>query len=331
MLPRRAFLVTLDLIRAGVALCLPFVDQIWQVYLLIFVLQSASAAFTPTFQATIPDVLPDEEDYTKALSLSRLAYDLESVVSPLLAAALLAVISFHGLFTGTSVGFLLSAALVVPVTLPRLKTTEEAGFVERVTRGLRIYLVTPRLRGLLALNLAAAAGGAIVFVNTVVIVRSLLGYGDWEVAITLGAFGLGSMVAALSLPSLLNRLPDRLVMLTGAGVMAAPLAAAAFALAGLPASAAWPAILVLWVALGVCYGMLITPTGRVLRSILQRGRPPDLICRAVCPEPCLLAFRLFPRWPARRGSGPARGAARARLADACERGACGSPLAGARS
>jgi MFS family permease len=119
MLPRRAFLVALDLIRAGVALCLPFVDQVWQVYLLIFVLQSASAAFTPTFQATIPDVLPDEEDYTKALSLSRLAYDLESVASPMLAAALLTVISFHGLFAGTSVGFLLSAALVVSVTLPR--------------------------------------------------------------------------------------------------------------------------------------------------------------------------------------------------------------------
>ena len=57
-LPRRAFLISMDILRAGVALCLPFVDQIWQVYVLIFVLQSASAAFTPTFQATIPDVLP---------------------------------------------------------------------------------------------------------------------------------------------------------------------------------------------------------------------------------------------------------------------------------
>ena len=62
-LPRRALLVTLDLIRAAVAICLPFVSEIWQIYLLIFVLQSASAAFTPTFQATIPDVLPDERDY----------------------------------------------------------------------------------------------------------------------------------------------------------------------------------------------------------------------------------------------------------------------------
>ncbi|MCR2446289.1 MFS transporter, partial [Salmonella enterica] len=90
----------------------------WQVYVLIFVLQSASAGFTPTFQATIPDVLPEEKEYTRALSLSRLAYDLESVVSPMLAAALLTVISFHNLFAGTVIGFLVSAALVVSVILP---------------------------------------------------------------------------------------------------------------------------------------------------------------------------------------------------------------------
>src|SRR5262249_51206226 len=55
-LPRRAFLVALDLARASVAIALPFVDQVWQIYVLIFLLQAASAAFTPTFQATIPDV-----------------------------------------------------------------------------------------------------------------------------------------------------------------------------------------------------------------------------------------------------------------------------------
>jgi len=87
--PRRTMLVTLDLVRALVAISLPFVTQIWEIYILIFILQSASAAFTPTFQATIPDILPDEREYTRALSLSRLAYDLESVISPMLAAALL--------------------------------------------------------------------------------------------------------------------------------------------------------------------------------------------------------------------------------------------------
>ncbi|MFT9094808.1 MAG: MFS transporter, partial [Gluconobacter cerinus] len=79
-LPRRVMLVSLDLIRCAVAAYLPFVSTVWEIYALIFILQSASAAFTPTFQATIPDILPDEHDYTDALSLSRVAYDMESVV-----------------------------------------------------------------------------------------------------------------------------------------------------------------------------------------------------------------------------------------------------------
>jgi MFS family permease len=152
--PRRAMLVGLDLIRAGVALCLPFVDAVWQVYALIFLLQSASAGFTPTFQATIPDVLPDEDDYTRALSLSRLAYDLESLLSPTLAAALLLLMPYDSLFLGTAAGFLGSAALIVSVALPSPRPAARRGIWDRTTSGVRRYLATPRLRGLLTLSMA---------------------------------------------------------------------------------------------------------------------------------------------------------------------------------
>src|SRR5215212_1303375 len=220
-LPRRAFLVAMDLLRAAIALALPFVDQIWQIYILIFVLQSASAAFTPTFQATIPDVLPEEKDYTRALSLSRLAYDLESLLSPALAAALLTMISFHWLFGGTVFGFLCSAALVLSVTLPQPTPAERTGGIyDKTTRGLRIYLKTPRLRGLLALNLSVAAAGAMVIVNTVVIVRAVLGRGQSDVAWALACFGGGSMMAALLLPRVLDNMPDRRIMLVAAGLLA---------------------------------------------------------------------------------------------------------------
>ncbi|TIM15779.1 MAG: MFS transporter, partial [Mesorhizobium sp.] len=195
-LPRRTMLVSLDLVRAAVAVFLPFVTEVWQVYVLIFILQAASAGFTPTFQASIPDVLPKEKDYTRALSLSRLAYDLESVVSPILAAALLSVISFHSLFAGTVIGFLASAALVVSVVLPSPKPSESRGIYERTTRGIRIYLATPRLRGLLALNLAVAAASAMVIVNTVVLVQAKFGLSQSDTAFALAAFGGGSMIAA---------------------------------------------------------------------------------------------------------------------------------------
>ena len=90
-LPRRAFLVALDLIRAGVIAFLPLVTEVWQVYLLTFFLQAASAGFTPAFQAVIPDVVKDEDDYTNALSLLRLTEDLEQLASPMIAALLLTV------------------------------------------------------------------------------------------------------------------------------------------------------------------------------------------------------------------------------------------------
>ena len=185
-------LIALDLVRAVVAVCLPFVTEIWQVYVLIAVLQSASACFTPLFQSTIPEILQEERDYTRALSLSRLAYDLESLLSPALAAALLTIISFHGLFAGTSVGFILSALLVASTTFPALAAvSSKDGPYARAIRGMRIYLRTPRLQGLLALNLCAAAGGAMVFVNTVVMVRTVLGGAEEQVAWALAASEAG--------------------------------------------------------------------------------------------------------------------------------------------
>ena len=53
-LPRRGLLIGLDLARAGCVACLPFVTEIWQIYLLIFLLNAFSAGFTSTFQVTIP-------------------------------------------------------------------------------------------------------------------------------------------------------------------------------------------------------------------------------------------------------------------------------------
>ena len=194
-LPRKKMLVLLDLVRAAVACALPFVSEAWQIYVLIFLLHSASAAFTPAFQATIPEILPDEAQYTRALSLSRLAYDLENLLSPILAALLLTIVSFHALFAGTIIGFLVSALLVVSVTLPKPAPKVRRSFFERTTRGIRSYFATPRLRALFAISLAVSAAGSMVIVNTVVFVQARFGLGQQEVAWAMAAFGGGSMIA----------------------------------------------------------------------------------------------------------------------------------------
>ena len=276
-LPRKSLLVAMDLVRAGVALVLPFVDAVWQVYLLIFLLQSASAAFTPTFQATIPEILPDEEEYTNALSLSRLAYDLESLLSPMLAALLLTLISFHWLFAGTSVGFVVSALLVMTSALPHSKTAARAveSAWRKTTRGVRIYLKTPRLVGLLAVTLAAAAGSAMVIVNTVVIVRGT-GGSQQDVALALAAYGGGSMLVALVLPRILRRLSERTTMLIGSGVLFAVLLAFAMATPLLQPDAMWPFLLAGWLIMGAGYSLCVTPGGRLLRRSSNEADRPAL-------------------------------------------------------
>jgi len=295
-LPRRAFLISMDLVRASVAVVLPFVDQIWQIYLLIFLLQSASAAFTPTFQATIPDVLPDERDYTRALSLSRLAYDMESLTSPILAAGLLSVMSFHWLFSGTAIGFIASALLVSTTLLPqpRAPGPRAGGIYAKTTRGMRIYLKTPRLRGLLALTLAAAAASAMVIVNTVVIVRDVLGLTQSDVAFALAAYGGGSILAAILLPRLLERIGDRTVMLGAAGALTLGLAAMALASRIVIGPQLWSLVLGGWFLLGIAYSMSVTPTGRLLRrSANPEDRPTLFAAQFALSHGCwLIAYPL---------------------------------------
>ncbi len=267
-LPRRRLLIALDFARAGFVVCLPLVTEIWQIYLLIFLLNACSAGFTPTFQATIPDIVPDEAQYTRALSLSRLAYDIENLLSPMLAAAALVVLSHDALFAANAVAFLISALLVFSVRLPSPKPRErERGVWRNMTFGIRVYLETPRLRGLLALSLAVAAAGAMVIVNTVVYVRDRLGGTEVDTALAFAAAGAGSMVVALMLPRLLDRLPERPFMLAGGVALAAGLVLGV-------TDPGLPAVLAIWFVLGVGSSLIQTPAGRLLRRSADEGDRP---------------------------------------------------------
>lgn len=271
-LPRKAVLIGADLVRAGAAMLLPFITEIWQIYVLIFVLQTASATFSPAFQAVIPDVLRDEEEYTNALSLSRLAFDIETLMSPALAGVLLVVMSYSTLFLGTVVGFLISALLILGTQVPPQGKIRPRPFLDRLTRGVRLYLAEPRLRGLLALNMGVAAVIAFVLVDTVVLVRAGFGGNDRDVALALAAFGAGSMLVALVLPRVLRRVSDRAVMLTGGAGLA--MLGLAYGLAMLAGSGAWVVLLAAWAGLGALNATVLTPAGRLLkRSSGGEDRP----------------------------------------------------------
>jgi len=273
-LPRRAFLVILDVVRAAVVLALPFVTDVWQIYVLIGLLQSASAAFTPTFQAVIPDIVTDKAAYTRALSASQVAYTMESLLSPVLAAVALSFMTFNWLFLGTSVGFIVSAVLVLSTRIPNAQPSAHAKAWDKAAAGIRTFVKTPRLRGIMALNLVVAAAGSIVIVNTVNYVRDQLGGSESDVAWIFAASGGGALLAALALPRILDRIPERTVMITGAAVLVAGTAAAITL--GATGLLTWAATAATWMVIGGGMAMIVTPTGRVLRASVEPNRIPEV-------------------------------------------------------
>ena len=116
-----------------------------------------------------------------------------------------------------------------------------------------------------------------VIVNTVVIVRDQLGRSQSDVAIALAAFGGGSMLAALLLPRVLDRISDRRVMIFAAAILAVALSAMTIVtLTSADAPGYWIALLAGWAVLGVAYSTSVTPTGRLLKRSAQSDDRPTL-------------------------------------------------------
>lgn len=270
--PRRALLGSIDLFRAALIALYPFIDASWQVYALVAVIAAAEGAFNPIFQATIPDVLTDEGQYTKALSYNRIAFELENIASPLLAAFFLGFAAFELLFELNAIAFLLSALLLFLGRLPQPEmgaAREAAKPFEKVTRGLRLYFVNRELRGVFALYFAIATGSATAIVATVLYVKDGLALADVQVAYAMAGFGAGSILAALVLPKLLEVLTDLDAMLFGGVTVALALAI----------SVTTPTIewfLPTWALLGFGTALSMTPVGRVITRAADSARRAEL-------------------------------------------------------
>ena len=248
-------LVGADVVRVAVAASLPLVDATWQVYALVLVLQAASAGFTPAYQALLPRVLPEEDDYRQALSLSRVAYDAEAVVSPAVAALALVLVDARSLFLLSAVGFVGSLAWVLAARPPA--AAAPAGEREERSGGFVAFVRVPDLRRLLLLDLVAACAYASALVLTATLVADV-GWGEPEVGVVLAVFGAGSVVGAV----LVSRWTGEpwAPMCWGAGVVTLALLGAATVGGG------GAGLVVTWAVLGLGSSLVLTPSGQVLRA-----------------------------------------------------------------
>lgn len=263
-IPRKPLLIALDVLRAGSLMLLPFVTAVWQIYVLVFVFALASAVFTLVYQTIVPYLLANQRDYTKSLGRSRIASELESSISPLLAAGLMLVFTPVGVFAVTAVAFFLSAWLISRMRMPRSEGRRADRVLSATLRGPRLILAMPDLRGLIALDIAVACASAMVMVNTVVIVQGFYDLERQASAIAFAVFGAGSILGAIAITPLLRVLPDRMVMLGGSALLTVGLISGA-------ALSTQQGFLVAWFVIGLGCALALTPATYLIRRIA----PPD--------------------------------------------------------
>lgn len=200
---RRKMLVAADLFRCGLLALFPFIYTVGQIYLLVFAINAVTAFFTPAYDASVPAVV-GESHYVKALSVSRVAVDVENIAGPALAAVLVTLAGVRWVFWFDAATYLFSAALVLSVRMPprggaRKDRLSARLFLAEVTHGTRVLMREPSLRQALALSAVEATAGAAAIVSTVVYVRDVVHRGDGAVAFAMACVGAGSAAVALLL------------------------------------------------------------------------------------------------------------------------------------
>lgn len=262
-LSSRTWLVGMTLAMAVIVAVLPLVNEVWQIYVLVVVFQAASAASYTAYLAISADMLPDKHRYTRAVAKSRMAYHAEGILSPLLAALLLAVVNFRSVFL-FAVGLFVIAALITARTkFPDAKSTLDLSMSGSLDN-FRTLIGRPALRGALAIDAATITVTAMVMVNTVVIVRSVWGMDDRAAALGLAAFGAGGIGAVLLLRRTISERTERPIMIT-AGTLLAPLLIAGTLIAS------YEGMLLLWIALGATSTIAQLPTFALLQRFSRES------------------------------------------------------------
>jgi len=199
---RKRMLILADIVRFGLLALFPFIESVWQVYVMIFLINAATAFFSPTYDATIPEVAGSAH-YVKALSLSRVAVDMEAMLAPMLAGLLVALLGLQWLFWFDAASYLVSAGLVAASSLRHIpkppKQFSPGVVLHELTYGAKILLREASLRRALIFSFVEAIAGAAAIVATVVYVKEVLALGETAFVVVMAALGVGSTVAALVL------------------------------------------------------------------------------------------------------------------------------------
>jgi MFS family permease len=201
-LDRRVVLVTSDLVRAVLVLGMVFARDLVVLYALAFLMGLARTFFNPTIRAAFPSVV-GEGDLTRANSLISGTFSISITAGPALGGLLVASSGVSAAFLLDAVTYLVSAAFLSRIPLPRPQRDSREGFVQELRTGLS-YLAGA------SVPLAIVVGAFLTILATdiatpaqVFLAKETFGTGDVGYGLLVSLWGVG-MVAGSALTAVLG-------------------------------------------------------------------------------------------------------------------------------
>jgi MFS family permease len=222
-LDRRVVLVASDLARAVLVLGLVLTRDLAVIYGLVFLMGLARTLFNPTIRAAFPSVV-GRGDLTRANGLISGTFSVSETVGPALGGVLVATVGVNAAFVLDSATYLISAAFLSRISLPRPQREGSEGFGHELIEGLG-YLVGARV----PLAIVVGTFLTVLAINTTIpaevfLAKETFGAGDAGYGLLVGLYGGGMILGTGLVAALGDRL--RLLPLYFLGVFASALALA---------------------------------------------------------------------------------------------------------
>jgi MFS family permease len=221
-------------------------------------------AFTfPSFQSTLPDLVP-REHLVAGVGLSNAQWNLGRIIGPALAAVAISVGGIGGALWCNAVSFVAVIVAVAMVKVPRRNGDRRPVF-KALADGARFAAAHPAMRRMLVV-MFLTIGIASPFIAFVSQMATNVFHGDARsTSVLVTAQGIGAVLAAFTLGSMTKRFSVNTVMFGGVAVLCPALVAYGLA------PRLWLAVPALTLV-GLCYGYAFTS----FSSVAQQAAPDEM-------------------------------------------------------
>jgi MFS family permease len=203
-LDRRVVLVASDLARAALVLGLVFARDMTVIYGLAFLMGLARTLFNPTIRAAFPSVV-GRGDLTRANGLISGTFSISETVGPVLGGLLVATVGVNAAFLLDCATYLVSAALLSRISLPRPQREDSGNFSLELKAGFG-YLAGARL----PLAIVVGAFLTVLTINTTIpaevfLAKETFDAGDAGYGLLVGLWGGGMVLGSALMAALGDR------------------------------------------------------------------------------------------------------------------------------